>query len=93
MISVEDVDLVNPAAGHEEALSPLQPGDAEPLDVLDGRGEAVQGGPAGFALPFVDIKTKVPSQYRLLILKQNSQFDKKVIVQSDGPPCSPGTGS
>ena len=41
---------MNPAAGHEEALSPLQPGDAELLDVLDGRGEAVQGGPAGCAI-------------------------------------------
>ena len=42
VISIEDVDLVNPAAGHEEALPWLQPGDTEPLDVLDGRGEAAQ---------------------------------------------------
>ena len=42
MISVEDVDLVNPAAGHEEALPLLQLGDTEPLDVLNGRGEAAQ---------------------------------------------------
>ena len=42
MIPVEDVDLVNPAAGHEEALPWLQPRDTEPLDILHGWGEAEQ---------------------------------------------------
>ena len=36
---------------------------------------SVQGGPSGCTLPFVGFKTKVPSQYSLLILKPNSQFD------------------
>ena len=35
----------------------------------------LQGGPSGFTLPLFDIKTKVPSQYSLRILKRNSQFD------------------
>ena len=34
MIAVKDVDLVDPAARHEEALPRLQPGDAEAPDVL-----------------------------------------------------------
>ena len=42
VISVEDVDLADPSAGQEEALSSLQPGYAESLDILDGRGEAVK---------------------------------------------------
>ena len=35
----------------------------------------LQGGPSGCTLPFLDIKTKVPSQYIILILKCNAQFD------------------
>ena len=34
----------------------------------------IQGGPSGCTLCFVDVKTKVPSQYSLIILKRNSQF-------------------
>ena len=38
-------------------------------------------------LAFVDIKTKVPSQYRLLILKLNFQFDvNKSLVNLTGHP-------
>ena len=35
----------------------------------------LQGGPSGCTLPFVDIKTKVRSQYKPHILKRNFQFD------------------
>ena len=42
MITVEDVDLADPSAGHEEALSLPQLGDAEPLDVLHRRREPAQ---------------------------------------------------
>ena len=42
MITVEDVDLANPSAGHEEALSLPKLSDAEPLDVLHRRREPVQ---------------------------------------------------
>ena len=42
MITVEDVDLADPSAGHEEALSLPKLGDAEPLDVLHRRREPVQ---------------------------------------------------
>ena len=38
-------------------------------------GEEVQGDPSGCTLAFVDVKTKVPLQYSLLILKCNSQFN------------------
>ena len=42
MITVEDVDLADPPAGHEEALSLPELGDAEPLDVLHRWREPVQ---------------------------------------------------
>ena len=50
----------------------------------------IQGCPSGCTLPFVDIKTKVWSQYKLLIVKCDFQFDvnSKVSVQPDGPPCN-----
>ena len=42
MVTVEDVDLADPPAGHEETLSLPELGDAEPLDVLYRRGEPAQ---------------------------------------------------
>ena len=36
---------------------------------------ALQGGSSGCTLPFSDVKINVPSQYGLLILKRNSQFN------------------
>ena len=41
-------------------------------------GYKVQGGPSGCTLHLVDIKTKVPSQNSLFILKCNSQFDVNI---------------
>ena len=37
--------------------------------------QCVQGDPSGGLLALVDIKTEVPSQYILLTLKCNFQFD------------------
>ena len=55
----------------------------------------IQGGPSGCTLPFVEIKTKVPSQYSLLTPKvQNATLNLMSTkcsvqpqVQPDGPPC------
>ena len=35
----------------------------------------IQGGPSGRGIQYVDIKLKVPPQYKLLILKRNSYFN------------------
>ena len=50
MITVEDVDLADPSAGYEEALSLPKLGDVEPLDVLHRRREPVQMRSKGLAL-------------------------------------------
>ena len=51
--------------------------------------QAVQGDPSTRVLYSVDIKTKVPSQYRLLLLKRNNKFNVNKIcrTQADGSPC------
>ena len=45
----------------------------------------VQGDLSGWLLAFVDIETKVPLQYGLLILKGNFQFEKLVFHLMDHP--------
>ena len=46
----------------------------------------LQDDQSGWLLAFVDIKTRVPSQYWPLILKRNFRFDvKKTSHQPDGP--------
>ena len=51
--------------------------------------QCIQGDPSDWFLAFVDIKTKVLSLYRLLILKCNFLFDinKKASNQPNGSPC------
>ena len=59
-------------------------------DIFAIPGRRGQGGPSGFTLHLVDIITKIPSQYSILILKCSSQFlSIKRSVQPDGPrpPC------
>ena len=51
--------------------------------------EHLQSDSSGRLLAYVDIKTKVLSQYRILILKSNIQFDvNKSSYQPDGSPCT-----
>ena len=57
-------------------------------DIFAIPGRRGQGGPSGCTLHLVDIITKIPSQYSILILKCSSQFlSTKRSVQPDGPPC------
>ena len=50
--------------------------------------EFTQGGPSGRRTQFVDIKSNIPPQNKLLILKRNPySISTKGCLRTDGPPC------